>query len=106
MARTKKQAQARHSESAQKSTAVNDGGGSQVGTTIGGAEGGDEACSASSNERARRAERREAAARQRAGKAATKNDDLQHQTAAEATADEDMYSGDIHMTPAAGGAVS
>jgi hypothetical protein len=101
MARTKKQAQARQSESAQKSAAVNDGGGSRVGTTCGTSKGGDEASSASGSERARRAERRGAAARQRIGTAATMADDLQHQTAAEAAVDEDMHSGDVHMTPAA-----
>ena len=106
MARTKKQAQARHSESAQKSAEVNDGGGSRVGTTGVASEGVDEASSASGSERARRAERRETAARQRAGKAATRDDDLQPLTAAEATVDDDMYSGDVHMTPDAGGAVS
>ena len=106
MARTKKQARARHSESAQKSAAVNDGGGSRVGTTTVGAEGGDEASSASSSERARRAYTREKAARQRAEAAATRDADLQHRTAAAAAADEVRYSGDIHVTPATGGAVS
>jgi len=56
MARTKKQETARHAGSAQKSTAVNDGEGGRVDTTTGGAEGSDEASSASSNERARRAD--------------------------------------------------
>jgi len=106
MARTKKQAQARQSESAQKSAAVNDSGGSRVGTTCGASEGGDEARSASGSERARRAERREAAARQRTGTTANRADDLRHQTATEADVDEDGHSGNVHMTPAAGGAVS
>ena len=49
MAKTKSQARARHTESTQRSTAINDGGGSRVGTTTVGAEGGDETSTTSSS---------------------------------------------------------
>jgi hypothetical protein len=58
MARTKNQARVGRALSAQRSTAINDGEGSRVGTTTVRAEEGDEASNASSNERARRATRR------------------------------------------------
>jgi hypothetical protein len=74
MARTKKQAKARRSESAQLSTAANDGEGSRPGTTIAAEKKGDASSSTTSSDRTRRAQRRETTSRQRAGKAATMDD--------------------------------
>jgi len=106
MVRTKKQAKARQSESAQKSAVVNDGGGSRVDTKTGGAEGGDGASSASSSERARRADRREKATRLMAEATSARDDDIQHRAETAAADDEDGQSGDFHKTPATGGTVS
>ena len=89
MARTKKQAKARHLGSARKSEAINDGRGSRVDTMTGGAEGGDEASSASSSERARRADRREKQKRHMAEAAATMDVDVQQQAAGATVDDED-----------------
>ncbi len=106
MARTKSHARARHAESAERSTAVNDGGGSRLGTTTVGDDGGNEVNVESSSERARRAARRGKAALQEKS-AATSEETEAHARAEEAVGDDaETDSRDCHLTPAARGIVS